>query len=496
MEDPEIGGIDFFQKLPDAFSVDVDGLMFLQKPGPESDSGSGPKPGPPSKMWKQRTHTGAEIPFPSFPCPGMISLHNTTTLREYTLLSERLRQTPPQPPIAILRGMKQLRCYLCRRKSPLIHWFYHSCCHDCGESAWKNRYLSRDLSGQRAVVTGGRMKLGYQVALKLLRAGAEVYITSRCPEQALENYRQEPDWDELSQRLHVSRVPLDLQTVDRQLDQLLSDLQRVYPDGRIDILVQNASQTIRAVAEDEQELGNPNFGSRPSSAEEVNRAIDEQLNPALPSAHFTWQSVVHERDRYGRQLDRRERNTWGCHFGQIDPIEAREVLLANAWAPLLIDQALLPWLSKSRQGYLIHVHAREGEFYAHKTLCHAHTNMAKAGLSMLTRILAAPGIGEVTHDDQREHMHVPWANPHRVKIVTRRRRKYAPPVAIPLPRVHGVNPGWFSIDEYTVQNLIRMKMKVPPIDAIDAAARVLYPLWTSAPSFHGTWINYVPSARI
>jgi NAD(P)-dependent dehydrogenase (short-subunit alcohol dehydrogenase family) len=48
-----------------------------------------------------------------------------------------------------------------------------------------------DLSGYVCVVTGGRVRIGYQICLKLLRAGATVVATSRWPHDTVLRFAQE-----------------------------------------------------------------------------------------------------------------------------------------------------------------------------------------------------------------------------------------------------------------------------------------------------------------
>ena len=42
-------------------------------------------------------------------------------------------------------------------------------------------------------MTGGRVKIGFEVGLKLLRAGATLVVTSRFPRDTAHRYAQPPD---------------------------------------------------------------------------------------------------------------------------------------------------------------------------------------------------------------------------------------------------------------------------------------------------------------
>ncbi len=46
-----------------------------------------------------------------------------------------------------------------------------------------------DLTGRVAIVTGARVKIGYQAAILLLRAGARVIVTTRFPHDAAARLR-------------------------------------------------------------------------------------------------------------------------------------------------------------------------------------------------------------------------------------------------------------------------------------------------------------------
>src|SRR5205814_1676680 len=99
-------------------------------------------------------------------------------------------------------------CYLC--KEPFVEQDSRKpgLCPRCATLNETKRDQSADCRGLVALLTGGRVKIGYQVGLKLLRAGAAVVATSRFPQDALRRYLAEPDSDQWRDRLHL--VPLDL----------------------------------------------------------------------------------------------------------------------------------------------------------------------------------------------------------------------------------------------------------------------------------------------
>ena len=70
-------------------------------------------------------------------------------------------------------------CYACKARFYQLHHFYATFCPDCAKVNWDKRHQQADLSGKVALVTGGRVKIGYQIALKLLRMQAKVMVTTR-----------------------------------------------------------------------------------------------------------------------------------------------------------------------------------------------------------------------------------------------------------------------------------------------------------------------------
>lgn len=99
-------------------------------------------------------------------------------------------------------------CYVCKTHFHEIHHFYDQMCPPCAELNWKKREQTADLRGRVALVTGARVKIGYQAAIKLLRAGAEVIVLTRFPRDAARRYATEPDAAEWTHRLHVYGLDL------------------------------------------------------------------------------------------------------------------------------------------------------------------------------------------------------------------------------------------------------------------------------------------------
>lgn len=103
---------------------------------------------------------------------------------------------------------KGRKCYVCKDRFNELHHFYHTMCSECAEYNYTKRFQTKDLTGKYAIVTGGRIKIGFEVCLKLLRAGANVVATTRFPKDALNRYSKESDYSEWEYRLQI--IHLDL----------------------------------------------------------------------------------------------------------------------------------------------------------------------------------------------------------------------------------------------------------------------------------------------
>jgi NAD(P)-dependent dehydrogenase (short-subunit alcohol dehydrogenase family) len=95
------------------------------------------------------------------------------------------------------------------------------------------------MTGLTALVTGARIKIGYEIALRLLREGATVYATSRFPNDTVLRYRKEADYDQWKSRLFIIQCDFLSQP---QVSALIAHLQQKVE--KLDILINNAAQTI------------------------------------------------------------------------------------------------------------------------------------------------------------------------------------------------------------------------------------------------------------
>jgi NAD(P)-dependent dehydrogenase (short-subunit alcohol dehydrogenase family) len=356
----------------------------------------------------------------------------------------RTPETPQAIPALQAGNLAQRRiCYVCKQPFTQLHSFYDCLCPACGDLNLRKRSQTADLTGRVALVTGGRVKIGYHTALKLLHAGASVVITTRFPRDAGRRYSAEPDFAGWSGRLQVHPIDLrDLLAVDRLGQHLAETL------GRLDVLVNNAAQTVRRPPSFYRHLIEQEHESAALPGIEVPRGADAtplttlQLLPGDESdpAHFPAGWI----DRDGQQIDLRPNNSWSQELGDVAPVELLEVHAVNCLAPFLLLRRLEPLLfaADGQPRHVVNVSAMEGQFNgAFKTGRHPHTNMAKAALNMITRTCAGPYAERGVH-------------------------------------VNSVDTGWITNEApHPAAQRMAAEGFREPLDVIDGAARVLDPVY-------------------
>ena len=116
---------------------------------------------------------------------------------------------------AFPKGSFRKVCNICKSKYEGVHHFYHQLCPSCGDFNWQKRTQRVDLRGYTAILTGGRVRIGYQIALRLLRCGAECHVTSRFVSDAALRFSLEPDYGTWRQNLTLYYLELcDLPSVE------------------------------------------------------------------------------------------------------------------------------------------------------------------------------------------------------------------------------------------------------------------------------------------
>jgi len=372
-------------------------------------------------------------------------------------------------------------CYICKQPYTDVHRYYDSMCRTCGDFNYARREQSADLSGRIALVTGARVKIGFQAALKLLRAGARVVAVTRFPVDAAARYAREADYGQWRERLQVHGLDLrHTPSVELFARWLVGEL------PRLDYLLNNACQTVRRPAgffrhllereaagvatlpaEQRAPLSRHQWLCRAlttrtaeglvhSAALSQRRYLDEDYQQGenlFPAGRY---------DEDSQQVDLRTINSWRLRLHEVETPELLEVHLVNAIAPYILNARLKPLMMKSgaRDLHIVNVSAMEGQFYrTTKTERHPHTNMAKAALNMMTRT-SAP-------DYVRDGIHM-----------------------------NAVDTGWVT-DEDPVTHAARKAAEgfAPPLDIIDGAARIVDPVFTGVNSGEHLWGQFLKDYR-
>jgi NAD(P)-dependent dehydrogenase (short-subunit alcohol dehydrogenase family) len=373
-------------------------------------------------------------------------------------------------------------CYICKQKYTVVDAFYHQLCPDCAALNRARRDARTELTGRRALLTGGRAKIGMYIALRLLRDGAHTTITTRFPHDAVRRFTAMPDSADWLHRLRI--VGIDL----RDPAQVVALADSVAAQGPLDILINNAAQTVRrtpgayaplAEAENAPLPDGPlpellTFGhtsdAHPAAlvgsvAAHPVMAGDAHTAEELTSMALSAGSADLERiDAGGLVPDVVDVNSWTQRVHEVDALELLEVQLCNTTAPFILVSRLRPSMAASpaRRTYVVNVSAMEGQFSRrYKGPGHPHTNMAKAALNMLTRTSA----GEMLQQDGI--------------LMT------------------AVDTGWIT-DERPHPTKVRLAEEgfKAPLDLVDGAARVYDPIvrGEAGEDVHGVFLkDYVAS---
>jgi NAD(P)-dependent dehydrogenase (short-subunit alcohol dehydrogenase family) len=303
-------------------------------------------------------------------------------------------------------------CYQCKVRYTDVNAFYHQLCPACAAMNWQRREARTDLSGRRALLTGGRAKIGMHIALRLLRDGAQTTITTRFPRDAARRFAAMPDSHEWLHRLDI--VGIDL----RQPGQVVALADAVAAEGSLDILINNAAQTVRRSSDAYGLLAAGEAGKLPSGIRVRELGPAHDLHAGTTLALTARNSAI---DAGGLIPDVVDHNSWTQKIHEIDPVEMLEVQLCNTTAPFILIGRLRGSLATSpaRRTYIVNVSAMEGSFgRGYKGPGHPHTNMAKAALNMLTRTSARELL--VTHGILMTSVDTGWITDERPHTTKRR----------------------------------------------------------------------------
>ena len=357
---------------------------------------------------------------------------------------------------------RRRRCYVCKARYRQVHGFYHSLCPPCAARNYRARTDRVDLRGRRALITGGRIKIGFELALKLLRDGARVVVTTRFPRDAARRYAACEDFARWRDRLAIQRIDLRfLPAVMAWIDGLVEDSEP------FDIVINNAAQTVwrppayyasvrageREVVLDDAAAGliagpvgegpalSPGREALPPDALALlarGGGFSGQLGGALDSLARAYQGdaamfPAGVRDEEDRPVDLRPENSWVLGLDRVEPIEVVEVMVVNVIVPFLLASRLVPSLMRSRfeDRYVVNVSAMEGKFdYGNKTPRHPHTNMAKAALNMMTRTAAEEYAGRGIYMNSVDTGWITQENPQPIKQRMAEEHSFCPPLDV------------------------------------------------------------------
>ena len=405
--------------------------------------------------------------------------------------------------------IKPRACYVCKTEFTKLHFFYDAMCGACADLNYKKRFQTASLEGRIALITGARIKIGFQAALMMLRAGARVIVTTRFPRDAASRFAREADFPKWQERLEVYGLDLRHAPSVEMFARYLTQTKE-----RLDILINNAAQTVRRPAgfyAHMLDLEQRPFDSLPRELRSVlggHEAVKAALAVGPVEAHVlgagagagagagtggagfvAWHGdgpgigirssaelsqvpcayddasndaeifPAGRADADLQQVDLRAVNSWRLKLGDVPSPEMLEVQLVNAVAPFILCSKLKALMQRHPTGekHIVNVSAVEGQFSRRtKTDKHPHTNMAKAALNMMT-LTSAPD--------------------------------YAADGIF----MNAVDTGWVTDEDPAALSARKQEMHdfQPPLDIVDGAARICDPFFSGLLTGEHVWGKFL-----
>lgn len=406
------------------------------------------------------------------------------------LIGKMGEEVLPPPPIGELARARE--CYICKDSFTQVHFFYDAVCPRCAPFNYEKRFQTASLDGRVALITGARLKIGYHAALMMLRAGAYVIVTTRFPQDAAIRFAREADFRLWNDRLQIHGLDLrhspSVEAFTSFLNQTL---------GRLDILVNNAAQTVRRPPGFYAHLmavENQPLDSLPLEVQPLLRAHERLKKSLSGGVDTSWVADWHTKDILAmpgltdsaalsqipyrcndpsptehfpsgeydadlQQVDHRKMNSWRMTLVDVPTSELLEVQLVNSIAPFILCGKLKPLMERENTGekHIVNVSAMEGKFSRHtKTDKHPHTNMAKAALNMMTLTSA---------------------------------KDYAKSGIF----MNAVDTGWVTDEDPAEISSKKQNAHdfQPPLDIVDGAARICDPFFSGLLAGKHSWGNFL-----